>query len=65
MSGREGEFHNKVHTESVLSRVQDLERVQFAYRSLPYQLCSKAEVTGADILSDVPRHVRPPVVPGY
>jgi len=65
MSGREGEFHNKVYTESVPSQVWDPERVQFTYQSLPYQFCSKAEVTGTDILSDVSRHLRPPVVPGY
>jgi len=39
--------------------------MQFTYWSLPYQFCSEAEVTGADILPDIPRHLRPPVVPGY
>ena len=63
MSGGEGEFHNKVYTEHVPSRVRDPERVQFAYWSLPYRFCPNAEITGADILSDVPRHLRPPVVP--
>ena len=59
----EGEFHNKVYTEHVPSRVRNPERVQFAYRSLSYWFCPDAEVTGADILSDVPRHLQPPVVP--
>ena len=65
MSGREGEFHNEVHTEHVPLRVQDLERVQFTYRSLPYRFCSKAEVTGADVLFNIPRHLGPPVVPRH
>jgi len=63
MSGGEGEFHNEIHTKHVPSRVQDPKRMQFAYQSLPYWLRSEAEVTGADVLSDVPRHLRPPVVP--
>jgi len=63
VSGGEGEFHNKVHTECVPSRVRDPEGVQFTYRSLPHRFCPDAEITGADILSDVPRHLRPPVVP--
>jgi len=62
MSGGEGEFHNKVHTERILSQVQDPERVQFAYWSLPYWFCPDAEVISADILSDIPRHLQPPVV---
>ena len=63
MSGGEGKFYDKIHTKRVLSRVWDPKRVQFAYQSLPYRLRSEAEVTGADVLSDVPRHLRPPVVP--
>jgi len=59
----EEEFHNKVHTERVPSWVWDPERVQFAYQSLPYWFCPDAEITGADVLSDVPRHLRPPVFP--
>jgi len=63
MSGGEGEFHNEVHTKHVPLQVQDPERVQFAYWSLPYWFCPNAEVTGADVLSNVPRHLWPPVVP--
>jgi len=62
MSGREGEFYNKIYTKRVLSQVWDPERVQFTYQSLPYWFCSEAEITGADVMSDVPRHLRPPVV---
>jgi len=54
MSGGEEEFHYEIHTECVPSRVQDPERVQFAYRSLLYRFCSEVQVTGADVLSDVP-----------
>jgi len=63
MTGGEGEFYYKVHTKHVPSQVQDPERVQFAYRSLPYRFRPNAEVTGANVLSDVPRHLRPQVIP--
>jgi len=63
MSGGEGEFHNKVHTERVPSRVRDPERVQFTHWSLLYRFCPDAEITGADVLSDVPRYLQSPVVP--
>ena len=62
MSGREREFYNKVHTERVPLRVWDPEGMQFTYRSLPYRFHPKAEVTGADVLSDIPRHLGPLVV---
>jgi len=65
VSGGEGEFHYEIHTKRIPSQVRDLERVQFAYQSLPYWFYSKAEVTGADILPDIPRYLRSPVVPGY
>jgi len=65
MSGGEGEFHNEIYTKHIPSRVQDLKRIQFAYWSLPYQFHSEAEVTGADILPNIPRYLRPPVVPRY
>jgi len=39
--------------------------MQFAYRSLPYGFRPKAEVTGVDVLSDIPRHLGPPVVPRH
>jgi len=39
--------------------------MQFTYQSLPYQFCSETEVTGADILPNIPRHLRPLVVPRY
>jgi len=65
VSGGEGEFHNEIHTKCVPSQVQDPEGMQFIYWSLPYQFRPKAEVTGADILSNIPRHLGPPVVPKY
>ena len=62
MSGGEKEFHNEIHTKYVPSQVQNPKRVQFAYQSLPYWFRSKAEIIGADILSNIPRHLRLPVV---
>jgi len=61
--GGEGEFHDEVHTKHVLLRVWDPKRVQSAYWSLPYWFRSEVEVTGTDVLSNIPRHLRPPVVP--
>ena len=63
--GGEGEFHNEIHTKRVPLQVWDPERVQFTYWSLSYWFCPKAEVTGADVLSDIPRYLRPPVVSRY
>jgi len=63
VSGGEGEFHNEIHTKHVPSQVRDPEGMQFAYWSLPYRFRPKAEVTGADVLSDIPRHLELPVVP--
>jgi len=65
VSGGEGEFHYEIHAKRIPLRVRDPERVQFAYRSLPYRFRSETEVTGADIVPNIPRHLRPPVVPGY
>jgi len=62
MTRGEGEFYDEVHTKHIPSRVQDPERVQFTYWSLPYQFRPNAEVTGANVLSNVPRHLRLPVV---
>jgi len=39
--------------------------MQFTYWSLPYWFCPEVEVTGADILSNIPRHLGLPVVPRY
>jgi len=64
VTGEEGEFYDEVYTKHVPLRVWDPERVQFAYQSLPYWFCPNAEVTGANVLSNVPRHLRLPVVSG-
>jgi len=63
MSRGKGEFHYEVYTKHIPSQVWDPERVQFAYWSLSYRFRSKTEVTGADVLPNIPRHLRPPVVP--
>jgi len=63
MSGGGGEFHYEINAKRVPSRVWDSERVQFTYWSLPCWFHPEAEVTGADVLSDVPRHLQPPVIP--
>ena len=63
MSGGGGEFHYEINAKRVPLQVWDSERVQFAYQSLPCQFYPEAEVTGADVLSDVPRYLQPPVIP--
>jgi len=63
MSRGGGEFHYEINAKRVPLRVWDSERVQFAYRSLSRWFHPEAEITGADVLSDVPRHLRPSVIP--
>jgi len=62
MTGGEGELYDEVYSKRILLQIQDPERVQFAYQSLPYWFCPNAKVTGANVLSDVPKYLRPPVV---
>jgi len=65
MSGGLWEFDHEIDTECILSCVQNRERLKFANRRVSPGFRPEAEITGAHILTNIPRHLRPPVVPGY
>jgi len=65
MSGGLWEFDYKINTECVPPCVWNRERLKFANRKVSPGFCLEAEITGAHILTDIPRHLRPPVVLGH
>jgi len=59
------EFDHTIDTECIPPCVWHGERLQLAnWRMLP-RFCPEAEIAGTYILTDVPRHLRPPVIPGH
>jgi len=65
MSGRLREFDYKIDTECIPPYVQNGERLKFTNRRVSPGFRPEAEITGAHILTNIPRHLRPPVVPGH
>jgi len=65
MSGGLREFDHKINTKRIPPYVQNGERLEFANRRVSPRFRPEAEITGAHILTDIPRHLRPPVVPGH
>jgi len=65
ISGRFRKFHDEVHVEGIPPSIQYREWVQFSDREVSHHLCLETEVTDADILSDIPRHLGPLVVAGH
>jgi len=65
MSGRLWEFDHEIDTERIPLCVRNGERLKFANRRVSPGFRLEAEITGAHILTDIPRHLRPPVVPGH
>jgi len=59
------EFDHEIDTECIPSCVWNREQLKFANRRVLPGFCLEAEITGAYILADIPRHLRPPVVPGH
>ena len=59
------EFDHKIDTECIPSYVQNREQLKFTNRRVSPGFRPEAEITGAYILADIPRHLRPPVVPGH
>jgi len=59
------EFDYKINTESILPCIWNGERLKLANRRMSPRFYPEAEVASTHILADVPRHLRPPVVPGY
>jgi len=59
------EFDHEIDTEHIPLCIQNGERLKLAnWRVLP-GFRPEAEITGTYILADIPRHLRPPVVPGH
>jgi len=65
MSGGLQEFDHEIDTERILPCVQNREQLKFANRRVSPGFRPEAEITGAHILTNIPRHLRPPVVPGH
>ena len=65
MSGGLREFDHEIDTECVPLCIQNREWLKFAnWRVLP-GFCPEAEITGTYILADIPRHLKPLVVPEH
>jgi len=59
------EFDHEIDTEHIPLCVWNRERLKFTNWRVSPGFCPEAEITGAYILADIPRHLRPPVVPGH
>jgi len=65
MSGELQEFDHKIDTECILPYIQNRERLKLANRRVSPRFHLEAEIAGTYILANIPRYLRPPVVPGY
>jgi len=65
MSGGLLEFDHEIDLEYIPLCVQNGEQLKFANRRVSPEFHPEAEITGAYILANIPRHLRPPVVPGH
>jgi len=65
VSGGLWEFDHEIDTECIPSCVRNEERLKFANRRVSPRFRPEAEIAGAYILADIPRHLRPPVVLGH
>ena len=65
MSGGLQKFDHEIDTKHIPPCVQNGERLEFANRRVSPGFRPEAEITGAHILTDIPRHLRPPVVLGH
>jgi len=59
------EFDHEVDTECIPLCVRNGKQLKFANWRVPPGFRLEAEITGAYILADIPRHLGPPVVPGH
>jgi len=65
MSGGLWEFDHEIDTKRIPPCVRNGEWLKFANRRVSPGFRPEAEITGAHILTNIPRHLRPPVVPGH
>ena len=59
------EFDHEIDTECIPPCVWNGEQLKFANWRVSPGFRLEAEITGAYILADIPRHLRLPVVPGH
>jgi len=59
------EFDHEIDAECVPLFVQNGEQLKLANRKVPPRFCLEAEIASTHILANVPKHLRPPVVPGH
>ena len=59
------EFDHEIDTECIPLCVRNGEQLKFANRRVSPGFRPETEITGAHILADIPRHLRPPVVPEH
>jgi len=59
------EFDHEIDTECIPSCIWNGEWLKFANRRVSPGFRPEAEITGAYILADIPRHLRPLVVPEH
>jgi len=65
MSGGFWEFDHEIDTECIPSCIRNGEWLKFANRRMSPGFCPEAEIIGAYILANIPRHLGPPVVLGH
>jgi len=59
------EFDHKIDTECIPLCIWNEEQLKFANRRVLLGFRPEVEITGAYILANIPRHLRPPVVLGH
>jgi len=65
MSGGLQEFDHEINTEGIPLCIQNGERLKLTNWGVPSRFSPEAEIAGTYILADIPRHLRPPVVPRH
>jgi len=65
MSGKLWEFDHEINTERIPLCVQHRERLQLVNWRMSPRFHLEAEIASTYILANVPRHLRPPVIPEH
>jgi len=65
MSGGLQEFDYEIDTECIPPCVWNRERLKLTNWGVSPRFHLEAEITGTYILANIPRYLRPPVVPGH
>jgi len=65
ISGGLWEFDHEINAEHIPPCIWHRERLQLTNQRMSPRFHPKAEITGTYILADVPRHLRPLVIPGH